>query len=170
MDRLSEFFEKIKSCTGGDPSILEARLADDMFPLVIQVQIAADFSLRSCCPIANVDIVSFENENRSFSGIQSQLKQTVEFLRNLDVKEYDLSTGQVSDIAGAAKISLLTSEFLHQFALPNFFFHVSTVWCMPSQGSMVYRQQRVTLMVFTSIQLGFLSKSENCVTSKSVRS
>ena len=130
LDQLSLFLEKIERAVDGDSSILETRITDDMFPLMTQAEIAANFSLRSCCPIANVEVVTFAQEERSFFGLQSQLKQTTEFLKGLKIKNSDLSNGSVSDMAGPAKITMPTLDFLNRFAFPNFFFHFSMVYAI----------------------------------------
>lgn len=130
LDRLYKFLDKVKRYDANGDLILEARLASDMFPLHTQVQIAANFSLRSCCPIAKENVRSFNNEERSYAGLQRQLTRTIEYLRELDVIKADLSSGKISDMAGSIKVTLSTSDFLYRFAFPNFFFHISMVYAI----------------------------------------
>lgn len=130
MGLLSAFIQKIERIVKGDPSILEARLTDDMFPLITQVEIAASFALRASCPIANIEVVSFIQSERSFQGIQTQLRKTIDFLHELEKKDNDLSVGTVSDMAGPVKVTFSPWDFLTNFALPNFFFHVSMVYAI----------------------------------------
>lgn len=130
LDQLSVFLEKIENAVEGDTSILEARLSHDMFPLMTQVEIAANFSLRSCCPIAGLEVVNFAQQERSFLGLQTQLRQTIEFLHGLNINNSDLSDASISDKAGPAIVTLPTLEFLNRFALPNFFFHISMVYAI----------------------------------------
>jgi uncharacterized protein len=113
-----------------DSAILAARLNADMFPLITQAEIAASFSLRACCPIANREVVSFLQKQKTFSGIQSQLQLTIKFLQYLNTIDSDLSVGTISDMAGPVKVILPKQDFLHRFAFPNFFFHVSMVYAI----------------------------------------
>jgi hypothetical protein len=121
---------KIESCTNGNTDILEARLIDDMFPLLTQAEIAASFALRACCPIAKVEVVSFTQKERTFIGIQKQLKQTIDFLDNLEIDSSNFVVSHISDMAGPVEITLSADEFLNSFALPNFFFHLSMVYAI----------------------------------------
>lgn len=130
LNQLSGLLYKLEKHVHGDPQILETRLTPDMFPLMTQVEIAASFALRTCCPIAQTEVVSFKNQINTFSGIQALLKNTVEYLIKLDVQKYDLSERNISDMAGPAKVTLPTLEFLHAFAMPNFFFHISMVYAI----------------------------------------
>jgi hypothetical protein len=130
LNQLSQFLFKIESCVNGNNSILEARLADDMFPLYTQAEIAANFSLRACCPLAHKAVVSFAQQDRTFIGIQTQLKQTLSFLGSLGEESGDLPTEPILDFAGPVQVSLPACEFLQHFALPNFFFHISMVYAI----------------------------------------
>jgi hypothetical protein len=130
LQQLSNFLVKIESYTDGSSDILEARLIDDMFPLLTQAEIAASFSLRTCCPMAKIAVVSFKQKERTFSGIQKQLKQTIVFLNNLEIDDSNLSVSHISDMAGPVNVTLPADEFINRFALPNFFFHLSMVYAI----------------------------------------
>lgn len=126
---LSGIIEKIESHSQGDNSILEARLIEDMFPLYIQAEIVASFALRSCCPIAGVEVVSFANPEKSFSSLKAQLQDTVDFIKRLDSAENNLEV-VIEDMAGPALVSMNADEFLIRFAYPNFYFHLSMVYAI----------------------------------------
>lgn len=129
IDLLSTTLEKIEEHFGGDESILEARLIEDMFPLYVQAEIVASFALRSCCPIAGVEVVSFAKFERSFSNLKAQLQDTVEYLNRLDSAENNLEI-VINDMAGPAPVSMNAWDFLVRFAYPNFYFHLSMVYAI----------------------------------------
>ena len=126
---LSSTIEKIESHFEGDNRILEARLIEDMFPLRVQAEIVAGFALRSCCPIAGVEVVSFANLDKSFSGLKAQLQETVEYLKSLDLAENNLEV-EVKDMAGPAPVSMSAGDYLVRFAYPNFYFHLSMIYAI----------------------------------------
>lgn len=130
LNQLSHLLNKLEKHVHSDPQILKTRLTPDMLPLMTQVEIAASFALRTSCPIAQTEVVSFKNKINTFSGVQALLKNTVEYLIKLDEQKYDLAKGSISDMAGPAKVTLTTLEFLHNFAMPNFFFHISMVYAI----------------------------------------
>ncbi len=129
IDLLSTTVEKIEAHFGGDESILEARLIEDMFPLYVQAEIVASFALRSCCPIAGVEVVSFAKLEKSFSNLKAQLQDTVEYLNSLDSVENNLEV-VIKDMAGPAPVSMNAGDFLVRFAYPNFYFHLSMVYAI----------------------------------------
>ncbi len=113
-----------------DEDILSAALSDDMFPLATQIRIAANFSLRACCPLANSAVISFDNGEVSFAGLKKQLQHTIDYLHALDIPSANEGTGEVRENAGLAKIALPIDEYVYSLALPNFFFHISMVYAI----------------------------------------
>lgn len=129
IDLLLATIKKIEAHFGGDASILKARLIEDMFPLYVQAEIAASFALRSCCPIAGVEVVSFTKSEKTFSNLKAQLRDTVEYLNSLDSLENNLEV-VIKDMAGPASVSMNAGDFLVRFAYPNFYFHLSMVYAI----------------------------------------
>ena len=59
-----------------DPdALLQARLYPDMFPLVKQVQIAADFARGISARLAGVDVPAFEGKEQSFADLDALLEK-----------------------------------------------------------------------------------------------
>lgn len=130
LSQLKRLLVKIEHFQARDTNILEARISPDMLPLCAQVEIAASFALRASCPIAQVAVVSFAKNERSFAALQDQLLQTIDFLARLKAKHTEPFMGEICDMAGPVKVCLSAGEFLHCFALPNFFFHMSMVYAI----------------------------------------
>lgn len=130
LELLSKFLRKIEVYVNSDTSILNARLIDDMLPLFAQVEIAASFTLRTTCPIADVGVVSFPQENKSFLGLQAMLRETVNYLVKLDDTPHDLSDCFITDMAGPIEVRLPAFDFINNFSFPNFFFHLSMVYAI----------------------------------------
>ena len=61
-------------------TLLEARLYPDMFPLVKQVQIAADFARGISARLAGVEVPAYEGKEQSFADLDGLLAQTLVFL------------------------------------------------------------------------------------------
>jgi hypothetical protein len=131
--QLTKLIDKIEDAEQGDSTILDARLSADMLPLIAHVRIAANLSLRACCPLAGEDTLSLENNIKSFIGIRKQLSATSDHL----AKQVDLGITDtdniIQDKAGLVDISLPAFEYLHCFAFPNFYFHISMVYAIARQ-------------------------------------
>jgi hypothetical protein len=130
LNQLSSLIAKVESETKGNTELLDAQLTDDMFPFYTQAEIAIGFSVRACCPIAGVERVSFANESKSYSALKKQIEKTIECLLRLDNRHTDITVGTISDMAGPVELQLPTYEYLHSFAFPNFFFHLSMVYAI----------------------------------------
>jgi hypothetical protein len=127
--RLSGLLEKVEAHFAGDESILHERLSPDMFPLCVQVEIVASFALRSCCPIAGVEVNSYSRAVKSFANLRAQLEDTVTCIANLDKQQSNLEV-VIEDMAGPAPISMQAQDFLLRFAYPNFYFHLGMVYAI----------------------------------------
>ena len=65
-------------------ALLQARLFPDMFPLLKQVQIAADFSRGITARLAGVDVPVFDGQEKTFADLDALLTQTLAFLDSAD--------------------------------------------------------------------------------------
>ncbi len=126
---LSALLEKVEQHFAGDESILRERLSADMFPLSVQIEIVASFALRSCCPIAGVEVNSYAREVKSFANLRAQLEDTSNYIAGLDEKPNNLDV-VIEDMAGPAPISMQAADFLLRFAYPNFYFHLGMVYAI----------------------------------------
>ena len=104
--------------------LLEARLAPDMYPLQTQFVIAANFALRTCFPLAGLEVPAYGEHPFGLEGLKAGVQQVRARIEGLDPTLFD-AAGQrvIQGVAGQAVLRLSAPEFLHQFALPNFFFH-----------------------------------------------
>lgn len=111
--------------------LLEARLADDMNPFATQVVITANFALRACFPLAGQAIPPDEPVGAGFDGLRARIDRVCELLDSLPAELFDGAEARVlQSRAGEALVSLPASEFLLQYAFPNFFFHLSMAYAI----------------------------------------
>ena len=111
---------------------LQARLYPDMFPLVKQVQIAADFARGVSARLAGVEVPSYEGKEQSFSDLDGLLTRTLAFLDGLPASGFEGS--ETKDILlrpGTPKEKKMSGEaYLAHYGLPQFFFHVTTAYAI----------------------------------------
>ncbi len=112
------------------PSVLiEARLFPDMFPLARQVQLASDAARRGVARLAGVQAPVFEDIEVTFRDLQERVARTCDYLRDIDPGRIDGS--ELRDITikvGGHDTPFTGMSYLLSFALPNFFFHVTTAY------------------------------------------
>lgn len=119
-------------------ALLQARLFPDMFPLIKQVQIAADFSRGISARLAGVDIPTIEGNQTSFADLGALLTETMAFLDSLNAAQFEGK--ESSDIVlrpGTPKEKKLSGQaYLANYGLPQFFFHVSTAYAILRHNGM----------------------------------
>jgi len=109
---------------------LQARLYPDMFPLTMQVQIAADFARGVSARLAGVEVPAYEGKERSFADLEGLLTRTLEFLDGVPQAGFAGSeTKAIVLRPGTPKERTLSGEaYLAHYGLPQFFFHVATAY------------------------------------------
>jgi len=118
--------------TGSDADrLLGARLADDMNPFETQVVIAANFALRACHPLAGLPIPSAGEPGSGFDGLRALIDRVTSLLHELPPALFeDADQRTLESRAGEALVRLPAAEFLQLYALPNFFFHLTTAYAI----------------------------------------
>lgn len=115
-----------------DPAaFLGARLYPDMFTLVKQVQLAADFAKGAGARLAGVDVPKYADNEASFEELQERITKTVAFLKSLTPAQIDGSEErEVTLTQGGKPVTLKGQQYLLLTAMPNFYFHVTTAYAL----------------------------------------
>jgi uncharacterized protein len=115
-----------------DPAVfLNARLAPDMLPLVGQVQIASDNAKGAPTRLAGRENVRFEDNEKTFADLQARIGRTVELLDTFKPEEIDGSEERVIAMKlGSHELKFPGIQYLLHFAMPNFYFHVTTAYAI----------------------------------------
>jgi hypothetical protein len=113
-----------------DPSVLvNARLFPDMFPLVRQVQIAADGAKGGAARLAGIEPPVFEDNETTFPELMTRLRKTVAFLESLREEQFANSEDRtVTWKTRTASRSMQGLPYLLTHVTPNVYFHVTTAY------------------------------------------
>jgi uncharacterized protein len=115
-----------------EPSVyLGLRLAPDMLAFTTQIQIACDAAKFCMSRLSGVDAPKFEDNEVSLADLRARITKTIAYLRSVPadaINGTDAKDISVPRRAGA--IVMKGENYLKQFALPNFFFHVTTVYAL----------------------------------------
>ncbi|MBY4677230.1 DUF1993 domain-containing protein [Marinobacterium arenosum] len=134
LQQLDRILEKSAAHADSEAELLNARLAEGMFPLSQQARTAIDFSLRALCPLIGEEIRSFANERQSFTGIRMQLAETLDYLAQIDSSRFEgAETRQVTTRTGFREHAFSGADYLALYALPNFLFHLNMVYALARQ-------------------------------------
>jgi hypothetical protein len=113
-------------------AFLQARLYPNMFPLIKQVQIAADFARGISARLSAVDVPVYEGKEKSFADLDGLLIQTLKFLDGVNSADFEGSeTHEIVLRPGTPKEKKLSGQaYLANYGLPQFFFHVTTAYAI----------------------------------------
>ena len=130
---LSTLLEKAAAhaaAAGTDPAdLINARLAPDMYPLSGQVQRASDASKFAVQRLSRVEAPRFPDEETTFEQLQERIAATIAYLRDVPADRLDgAESRKVSLAFGDFKAEFRGDDYLLTFALPNFYFHVTTAY------------------------------------------
>ena len=112
-------------------SLLEARLAPDMHPFPFQIQSASDAAKGCAARLAGIDAPSMPDTETTFPELQARLQKTIDFLAT--VKADQLKGAEDREIVlkfPNGEFKFTGKDFVANFALPNFFFHVTTAYAI----------------------------------------
>ncbi|HXA48425.1 MAG TPA: DUF1993 domain-containing protein [Burkholderiaceae bacterium] len=116
-----------------EPSaLLQDRLFPDMFPLIRQVQIAADFARGVSARLAGVDVPKFDDNEQSFADLQALLTKTVAFIEGIAPAQIDgQEAREIVTRPGTPKEKKFNGQsYLLSYGLPQFFFHITTAYAI----------------------------------------
>lgn len=109
--------------------LLQLRLYPDMLPLVSQIQIAADFAKGAAARLAGVPPPSFEDKERSFAELRGRIADTLAFIDTLTPAQIDGSEQRTIHTGKGDKARQFDGQtYLLHYALPHFYFHVTTAY------------------------------------------
>lgn len=112
--------------------LLNSRLYPDMFPLIRQVQVAADFAKSVSARLAGVEVPAYEDNEQTFADLQARISKTLSFIGSLTPAQFEGS--EMREIVlrpGTPKEKkLIGHNYLIHYGLPQFFFHVTTAYAI----------------------------------------
>ena len=114
----------------GHDALLEARLAPDMFTLIQQIQAASDSAKFLAARLGGVEPASDPDEEKTFDELQARLKKTIAFLGTFEADAFDGWAERKISLRFAPQMYAVGAEYAHAFAIPNFYFHVTTAYAI----------------------------------------
>lgn len=139
LNSLSDILHKTEAHAAAkniEPSVfLQARLSPDMFPLLRQVQIAADFARGVSARLAGQDVPKVEDNHQSFADCQALIKQSLDFIHSINAELFEgQESREIITRPGTPKERRFNGQaYLLHYGLPQFFFHVATAYAILRQ-------------------------------------
>jgi len=117
-------------------NFLGLRLAPDMLPLARQVQIASDAAKGCIARLAGVEVPKWDDNEASLADLRARAQKTIDYVNSFSASQIDGSEAREITIPMRNRDPLVFNgeTYLKHFALPNFFFHVTTTYALLRHG------------------------------------
>jgi hypothetical protein len=111
------------------------RLALDMHPFARQIQIASDACKGCIARLSGTDAPKWADDETTLDALRARIRKTIEYAESVPASKIDGSEGIKITLPIPGQTLEFTGEtFLRQFALPNFFFHVTMTYTLLRHG------------------------------------
>ena len=135
LGNLSQWLDKAEAHAAAkrfEPSVLLAtRLAPDMLPLVKQVQMACDAAKFGVARLAGVEAPKTDDTEATLAELKARLRMTINYVQSVPAALFDGSEAREVTVPRRDGPIVLKGEvYLKHFALPNFYFHVTTTYAL----------------------------------------
>ncbi|MCK0207500.1 DUF1993 domain-containing protein [Starkeya koreensis] len=130
LDAILRKAEEHAAATGLDLAELAgARLAPDMFPLTGQIQSATDSAKFGAARLTGTSAPSFADTETTFEELHARIAKTLDYLASVDPAGFEgAQTREIVQKSRRGERHFVGTSYLLTFALPNFFFHVTTAY------------------------------------------
>jgi hypothetical protein len=126
-----------------DAGVLESwRLTPDMLNFTRQVHLACDFAKNSSARLAGVEAPVYPDVEKTLDELAARVEKTLEFLRG--ITHDALEGAEDRDIKLPLRTRTLEMRglaFLQRWAIPNFYFHLTTAYDLLRQAGVAVGKQ-----------------------------
>ncbi|WP_313898820.1 DUF1993 domain-containing protein [Methylobacterium sp. E-045] len=115
-----------------EAELLVGRLAPDMRALPAQYQMASDSAKNAVARLAGIEAPSMPDTEVSFAQLRERCARTISFIESVDPAALASSAEHevVLNFPNGTGYRFTGQAYLTGFALPNFFFHVTTAYAI----------------------------------------
>lgn len=111
---------------------LQLRLAPDMLPFVSQIRIASDTAKGCAARLAGQEPPKFEDNEATFAELRERIRKTLDYVGSVPAEAFAGSEAReiVLPMRNRDPLRFAGDVYLKHWALPNFFFHVTTAYAL----------------------------------------
>lgn len=114
-----------------DPNtLLQARLAPDMFPLVRQIQSTCDQAKYAAARVAAKDPPSHPDTETTIDELKKRIANVVSYIETFKASDFEGADDRVVSLPRWEGKSMTATNYLLEHSVPNFFFHLSMTYAL----------------------------------------
>jgi len=115
-----------------DPLVfINARLAPDMLPFKVQVQIMTDQCKGGASRLAGVEPPKWADDEVTFADLHARVAKTIAHLKSFKPAQFDGAETRAIELKFPnATFNFNGKDYLLKFVTPNFYFHYTTAYAI----------------------------------------
>ena len=122
----SENYAKVKKFD--HQVLMNTRLFPDMFPLSKQIQTACDAAKFCAARLTDVKAPVFDDKEVNIDNFIERIDKTIEYLKSIKEEDFKDYEKKIIKFPWNPGQELHGKDYLIQFAIPNFYFHITTAY------------------------------------------
>ncbi len=128
LDKAEAFAEEKKI----KPDVLvNARLSPDMLSLAGQIQRLSDTAKGAASRLTATDAPSFPDDETTLADLRTRIAKTVSYLATVPESAFEGAAERTVVVKSRSQeVSYTGKDYLLTFALPNFYFHLTTAYAI----------------------------------------
>jgi hypothetical protein len=128
---LAGLIDKAAASGLDEESLMQGRLAPDMLPFVSQVRIATDLAKGAVARLADVEPMVLADDETTLAQLRARIVRTIAYVESVGPAQFaGAETRAVQLKFPGMELNFEGAGYLTSFALPNFYFHVTTVYAL----------------------------------------
>lgn len=109
--------------------IPQLRLIADMFPFARQIMIATDHAKGAPARLSGTEVPAFADTETTVAELKERIAKTIAFLQTIPDSAFDGAEARTITVkAGPRELTFPAVQYLYGYALPNFYFHLTTAY------------------------------------------
>jgi len=115
-----------------EPGVLEGlRLAPDMFALSRQVQLTCDFAKNGVYRLAGIDPPKMPDDEKTLAELRGRVARTLALIEAVTPDKLEGTLDRLVTVPLRTRtLELEGLPYIQRWTLPNFFFHLTTVYAL----------------------------------------
>ncbi len=110
--------------------ILGLALADDMYPLVKQLQVVTDNAKGAVGRLTNLEVPVYEDNETTIDQVYARLDKTVAFLKTVKAEDFDWADDKTVEMSYFPGKHFTARGYFTSFYIPNINFHAATAYAI----------------------------------------
>lgn len=132
LGNIAAWIDKAQSDGLQEPAILSARLAPDMLPFPGQIQRASDTAKNAVARLTGLSAPGMADTEATVAELKIRCQRTIDYLRSVEPAAFEAAAGKeiTFPYPKLGTLRLDSAAYVTGYALPNFFFHVTTAYAL----------------------------------------